>query len=367
MAIKIAERLRPYSHLPGTVCLVPGSPYAVQVFPTLIRLYRLDKAELEKIGEIALDIQGPLSNFTLQSDLEKGVIRVWGESPAGFVRYYISSHSQGKALFLHLEKAPANGMGLEKDGKKEELAAKQSLDLFSFCPLIGTDFQLPSLERLSLGSHKAQDWDLVRRRLDLKEILPVWHRLGQLLPNIPSPMPYDGGTASLLQSCAELINQQRGGESAVLWNQLFQAGFQSLLVPRLIDTDYQGFLSSMPAEDAPSPLFLLTEGARLIRRLFIEQEKALIRILPMLPPQFPSGRLLSVQLQGGSVLDLEWTKKTIRCLSLFVPSDQQLVFHFKKVKEFRLRKGKKEAASWLKTGETLFLEKNCHYFFDNFR
>ncbi len=35
MRIAIAQRLRPFSHIPGTTCVVPGSIYCVQILTRL--------------------------------------------------------------------------------------------------------------------------------------------------------------------------------------------------------------------------------------------------------------------------------------------------------------------------------------------
>ena len=63
MKIAIAERLKPFSHTPGVACLIPGTCWKVEAFPTLLR-----------IGEkydLPLPITGPVADFTLELDLEK--------------------------------------------------------------------------------------------------------------------------------------------------------------------------------------------------------------------------------------------------------------------------------------------------------
>jgi len=74
MKIKIAERLRPFSHTPGASCLIPGTCFAVTAFPTLLRIDQ---------HEIKLKLTGPVSNFTLQQDLEKNCVFVFGKAKEG--------------------------------------------------------------------------------------------------------------------------------------------------------------------------------------------------------------------------------------------------------------------------------------------
>lgn len=79
MHIEIAERLKPFSHFPGTSLILPGSAYQVQIFPCLIRIFHLRETFPVLITELTLNLQGPLQQFTVCNDLEKGRISVWEE------------------------------------------------------------------------------------------------------------------------------------------------------------------------------------------------------------------------------------------------------------------------------------------------
>ncbi len=224
MRITIKERLRPFSHTPGTRLLLPGTTQIVQIFP---------KGEKD-VGH---------KHFLVTQDLERGRILVVGDKG----RYEITGEGR------------------------------------------------PPLERLSLGSHKKQDWDLVTRRLDLAEILPVWFSLGQWTPPVPyTPAP------SLLEEGDFLA--------------AFRAGFSDLFVPRNTDLQHHGF-------DLPpivgDPLALLTEGAKKIRALFIEEGERL-SLLPHLPLKFHAGRMTGLQTKWGE-LSIEWSKKRLR-RALLIPS-----------------------------------------------
>jgi hypothetical protein len=293
MQIKIAERLHPFSHQSGTFCLIPYTTWEVQVFPT--RLYFRDlitKKEFEK----HLPIKGPIHNFTIELDLEQGCVRVFGKTSEGYMEYAIAKN---RLKF--------------KKGHEELLP-------------IEVHALADSKERLSLGMHRSQDWDAVKRRLDLREIFPVWLRLAALVPEGEAEAIPPIGTPALLLRCKAAIERGDKVQIVPLFTQLFQAAFQGIFAPRLLDEHFLGIAPE--GRPACSPLILLHEGARLIRSLFIQGEA----ILPLLPPEFHSGRYLMEEMA------LEWSKKTIKKIILKSKADRQVQLRLQRqIHSFRLR------------------------------
>jgi hypothetical protein len=378
MQITIAERLRPYSHSIGLSYLLPGSCFQIQVFPCLIRLFDLAHSDPIKQGELVLDLRGPVKHFTVSNDLERGCLCVWGETQLGFVRYLLFSQEGGKRLGLFLEKGPQEGIHLANGSDSIQLHPLQGVSLSlesglqqKMMPMIKekvikTAYMAPQGNRLSLGNHKAQDWDLVRRRLNLVEIFPVWNRLGQLIPLRQSQDLLYVGTATLLKVCEEAILKGKPEDLAENFLALFQSGFHGLLAPRLVDDHYQGIVLTPKISSELSPLCLLTKGRELIERLFIHKQDKTIQILPALPPEFHHGRFTHVQLEEG-VLDIEWSKKTIRRLNFYSEKEQEVHFEFRKqIKSCRIRQRKGDKGREILLGSPLSVEKNCYYFFDNF-
>lgn len=323
MWIKIAERLRPFSHLPGAVCLLPGMGCTVQAFPTLLR-----------VGgdwEMALEIAGPVRNFTVQQNLEEGRVTVFGTSPAGFFRYHVVA-LEGE-IGIDFEKFPV---------------AKEGIKIPSAVVKGGA-----SAERLSLGSHKAQDWELLRRRGDLREIFPVWVKLGGGLPSPEERGIPSEGMFSLLRRCVDLVEEgNRTGLYQAFLN-LFQAGFYSMLTPRLRDDDYQGLVSLDPPGEG-SPLLLLKEGERLIRSLFFKEEGEELSLLPCLPVEFHSGRYLNLTTAKGDQLDIEWAKKSLRRAVVRPAGFHPLRLTFpKEIKTFRVRTALQERGDVLSAASPL--------------
>lgn len=320
MKIKIAERLKPFSHQPGTQLVLPHSHTVIEVFPTMIR------AEGK---EFPLPLSGPVKQFTVQLDLEKGCIWMWGFYREGYRRFCLWSEKG------NLQISQARG------DKKDATPA------------------LPTVhhERLSLGSHKKQDWCLVSRRCDLKEIIPHWLKLAQFLPEVDS---HDQGMVGLLNQ----IPYDKNSVYNDLCN-LFQLGYNGLLHPLLEDSLYHG-VQIPSVEGDPSPLALITLGAKKIRRLFIDQGETL-SILPCLPPEFHCGRFISIDLGGVGRLDIEWSKKMIRQMIFFSANDQEQTFTFQKeVKNFRLREISSNQGKMVPVGEAIKFKSQKTYHFDRF-
>ncbi|MES2344800.1 MAG: hypothetical protein V4494_02525, partial [Chlamydiota bacterium] len=170
MSIKIAERLKPFSHVPGICCPLPKSTAIVQVFPSLLRI--------QGVLDIELEIEGPVRGFTVEQDLEWGKISVYGHAQNGYIRYTIIQEEFG--IYVRFEKFPI---------LKEPIFIPHS-------SLQGVS----NYERLSLGMHKAQDFEMIKRRSDLKEVFPLWLKSASHLPEIPF-IPCSTGTPALLQVC----------------------------------------------------------------------------------------------------------------------------------------------------------------------
>jgi hypothetical protein len=168
MEINIAERLHPFSHRAGTSCLLPGSHFEIQVFPAKIIIRDSSQSLGPLLEEVCLDIQGPVEDFTVMQNLEKGFLQIWGHAANGFFRYRLHAIKDATQVGLFIEKASKDFLDLSNSSYIKLIDHVK--DIYHPLPV----------ERLSLGNHKIQDWDMICRRLDMKEIFPAWFRLGQL-------------------------------------------------------------------------------------------------------------------------------------------------------------------------------------------
>lgn len=357
MKFSINQKYRPYSHLPGTRMVLPGSGEEVEIYPTLIKLIGINE-------DVSLNIRGPINQFTVCNDLEKQQIIVWGVINDKWFRYLLVG-GNGQKIRLIIERSIEGVFSFEYRAQTHSLTGG---DFFDFGSSEVEFFPYPLFqgERLFLGNHKKQAWDQIKQRKDLTEIFPIWHRLGQLIPP-QLPTNEIGGTFELLRECQQSINDRSPELAIDKWINLFCAGFRGLLAPRSIDDEYLGLVRSPLTNSDCSPLVLLTEGALLIRSLFVKEDLGVITILPYLLPIFHCGSFVNVLLKSGEI-SIEWTKKTIRRLIFKAAEDQELAFVFRSdVRSFRLRsttnsKGKEQSSK-----DLLKVIKNHYYYFDNFR
>ncbi len=266
------------------------------------------------IKDQCLPVSGPVNGFTHQLDLEKGCICIYGHAKEGFFRDCVPPHPS-----------------------------------------------LPIVDRLFLGVDKAQDWDLIHRRADPAEYLPFWYRLGQMVPNHQATT----GTAVFLQEWRQHI--QAKDRIAVLdpVKNLFSCGFEGILTPRLEDTDHHGF-ALPPIQSKDNPLALLSEGAKLIRELFVSTNEQELHLLPVLPPEFHCGRLVGTA-TGPLTLSLEWSKKLIRRMIITTEIAGEWALQFQNpLQSFRLRHSPGDRGHRVECGSFLTLEPGVEYLFDCF-
>lgn len=313
--------MNPFSHSPGISFLLPGSVYEVQVFPTLICFYDLTTTERKKVKEIALEVDGPLSDFTVLQDLQRGCISVICDK----LRFHILPNCE-----LVYEKK-------------------------SHLPLIAK-------EELFLGSHKKKEWESIKKRLDFCEIFPIWQRLGSLL-SLPEAHS-EKGMFSLLNEVQAAIAAKKPEKILFFFKKLFLAGFKGAMVPRLNDDEHQGIVKEEETEI--SPLYLLSQGAELISSLFFTFDGKKVSILPNLPPQFFSGSFKNIGFQWG-ILDLEWSKKMVRSLTFRCQIEGEAFFNFdSSIETFRLRENLQEKGRVLNAKNGFLVEKGKTYLLDRF-
>ncbi len=337
MNITIAERLRPFSLTPGVSRILPGSSLVVQVFPTRIILKDVYGNELDRLE---VNVNGPVKDFTVQQDLEKGCVKVWGRAVNGYMRYFMAV-SEGKVI-VDVEKNPVD---------------KLLQGNFSYF----VEGRLPKtkipIERLSLGNHKKQDWDIVMRRGDIIEILPAWFRLGSMACGA------EGSGGALLDRCRDLISNKGKEELVDAFHNLFCACFDGILTPQYHDMKHQGLMSG----DIENPSVLLSGGARIIKSMFIQQHDNELLMLPVLPSDLHCGRFIRVSCGKLGRVDFEWTKKLMRRMTFYSDYTGELRFSFQRsLKNYRFRQGKRCEPS-VTCGETVNVEAGKVYYFDNFK
>lgn len=308
MTIAIAERLHPFSHEAGMRFLLPLSSFSVQVFPT--RLCFDDLKGIVPSFFVDLGFSGPIAQFTAELDLEQGVLRIFGRTQEGYMRYNVRTQADG--IWLTVEKIPTEKLicRISPSQTPRLLAQRESVQLF---PLLSAVLRIADRERLSLGNHKAQEWAGIGRRRDFKEIFPLWLRLSQWVAETAEEGK--GGNYSLLSTCKERVEKKDKEGVLKAFEPFFLSAFDGILVPRLCDTHYQGIPVGEEGEGPVLPL--LTEGAKLIRSLFFDIQPQEVAILPCLPADFSCGRIVGVKTPEQMQIDFEWTKKSLRQMRIY--------------------------------------------------
>ncbi len=339
MRIDIALRLKPFSHLPGTICVIPGTDVRVRVFPSRFYLFQADGA----FHEERIDIQGPVRGFTVEVDLEKQQTSVFGSDKRGFFHYYLKASKNGFIQQV-FDKGPSKILPIKSLGQ---------VVLYE--------------EKLSLGIHKHQKWEAIRERCDLREIFPFWLQCGQ---NTPKHFlsKESKGSLQLLRECEGLYSARERVFLKERLQHLVAVGFEGILNPRLHDPEYQGIISDEVVEDPCASLALLSQGAELIRNLFFVEMEGRWSILPCLLPQFVSGRFIKVKTMKEELLDIEWSNGVLRRLKITPTNTRRIELILpKELKGFRLRENMAEKGSMCHSTASLFLEEGKPLFLDRFQ
>ncbi len=306
MTLQIAARLKPFCHRPGAVCIVPFTSCQVQAFPTRLRFVDLLSG---KSWEERLDWKGPVEGFTVELDLERGCVALFGRTAEGFRRVWIEG---------------------------TEVRYKQ--------PAVKSG----DLERLSLGKHTKLDWDLVWRRMNLEEIVPILFRLGQLVPQSEAASP--------IFRFLEFSDKRKIASQLICF---LKAGFHGILAPRLEDEEFQGIVETGVSRG--SPLALLTEGYRVLRGLFFQEREGAFSLLPTLPPEFHAGRLVHLRSLQGDLLSFEWSKKVLRRAFLKPAVSREIFLCLQpSLQSYRINKKVRqnvEKPLLLEEGQTIFLDR----------
>lgn len=188
MSIKIAERFRPFTHVPGAKFILPGTNTTIQVYPTKVFV---------EGKEYTLTTQGVVDKFIAILDLEQGKVIVSGVASREFFRFAID------------QKGP-------QDVKE-------------------VDSHTPPLERLFLGCTKQQNFEKIYQRCDLSEVLPLWFFAGQYAPEASI-----GKGKSLLQELEKFIQSKEIVAVKNKFKEIFKVSFSSLLYPEAEDIHHLG-------------------------------------------------------------------------------------------------------------------------------
>jgi hypothetical protein len=312
---------------PGVKIPIPGSTLYAQVFPSLWRIFSASHTLLD---EGRIPVKGPLKRFVVFQNLSRGGVAVLSEQ----YKYYLSPQGFYTSSIADLPHS-------------------------SFYPG----------EYVSFGVHKHADLEKIRRRKDLKEILPFLFRHGVLLQK-QALQPLEKTEVSLLLKKLDEVIAEVDKENvyALLVNFIY-SGLSKTLLPRLYDEEYQGIVSEDPRQgNEEVPFALLRAAALSMQKIFIQEQEGVVTLLPVLPPEFPCGRWVGLSLDIGEI-SFEWTKKTIRRVVLKAHSSREIVVTSPGVRLCRFRieeQGKIISCKIKKNLEKVEIKAGTTYLWDRF-
>jgi hypothetical protein len=366
MKMTIAQRFHPFSHRPGNPCLLPLSTWKAIIYPTRLFFQHID--DPSKAFTLDLALQGPVKGFTIAVDLERGRIRVFGTTPKGYFSYAISRSSEG--ILFTFEKVPLAFLDCMSSSDKISRRLSNQETLLIRVPPEAASAAIPAT-RLSLGMHKSQDWDLVLRRFDLKEMLPFLMRFGATLPTL-SIRQETFGTFALLNQFRKACQSANKLEALIACEQWLRGSFTGILMPTLNDSLFQGlipFQDSIPENHSALPH--LIEGSHLIRSLFFQEKEEYWEFLPCLLPIFDSGRMIQLMTEQKEILAIEWSKHQIKKVVIHTHNQRKQVLKFpKEIRSFRFRQSLREKGITINLQTNRFeldLPPRVHLFLDRFK
>jgi hypothetical protein len=356
MKITILSKLKPFSHTPGLFCLIPGTFWAIRAYPTKLIFINLE--QLSDIYQVDLNIQGLVKNFTCIQDLEKGKVDIFGIEKRGYFRFEILATSAG--LELKLNRCFKDGLViLFNNLTSKQLYCKDTFMLGVNLTHLGCFSK--DVERVSLGNHKKQDWDLIIRRSDIKEIFPIWLKLGILLPDKEPPENHP-----LISELEKNIEIKDKLSIEKLFLKLFFSNFKGIMCPMRTPQNHLGIIPEQTYHF--SPFILLQKGATLIRRLFFHQDNDFLHILPCLPASLHCGRYINLQCDEIGTFDMEWSKKQIKKIKFRAKADKKICFKLQpKIRSFRVRSSLTSKGCDYQRDDEISLCAGRVYFFDRFR
>ena len=299
-----------FSFKPGVRLPLPGSDYVVQAFPTALRLFLCRSTGLEQVQELIFPKLGPVQGWIVFLDVMRRFLCMEGKGQSGFFRLRLEFSSE--RLALRSVKGP---MELCYEGQLISLE-KNELTFLGPLPVVSRPFPMP---RLLLGCNRAFNWDRISASPDMNEVLPLWYQFGcgSQLTNEPS--------STLFGSIVEAIRVKKRADILSGFDALFRAGTDGMFVPKKIDDRFLGY-ATPPWPDEMELSTVHSHVSSLIRSLFLTEEGSVVDLLPCLPKECASGRLLHEPLSSGHTISIEWRKGVLRQVLLRAAHDGLVTF-----------------------------------------
>ncbi len=278
-------------------------------------------------------------------------VQVEGSAGQGFVRYRICVSVDGVML-----KPASCDLRVIVNGIENTIAKGDTF------PLVEAPCSLPQFPspRLLLGCNKASNWDRISDAPTMDEVLPLWYQL--------SPQASEESLESSTTLFGAIVEAFKKKETSTILSTFatyFRAGMAGYFVPKRTDNLFLGYgIPLLPDEMSLQDVH--TGICTMVRSLFLREEGNIIEILPCLPKELVSGRLLHETLHSGHQIDIEWRKGRVRRVHLYAQHDGMVTVKADAVTATLRRLRSADRKTVFRLGEEIEVQEGKHYLLDNF-
>jgi hypothetical protein len=214
--------------------------------------------------------------------------------------------------------------------------------------------------RLHLGCNKTSNWDRIIDHPTLQEVLPFWYTIA-----LPHPEASFEISSTLFGSIVEAVCTHNTEHVLSTFETFFHVAIDGFFAPKRTDDRFLGY--SLPI--LPDDILLSSVHSSvctLIRSLFLQERGSIVDVLPCLPKEFASGRLLRETLSSGHQIDIEWRKGMVRRILLHATKDGAITISARaKTATLRPLQGNVRKKT-VNIGDVIEVEEGKRYLVDNF-
>jgi len=331
----------------GVDVFIPSTALIAKIFPSKL-----------VIGKhvIDFDIHGPITDFTVELNLEKGRVEWYLKCKEGFIAWHL--YALDTTIVLELRRGPQEGVNTYYE-KTICLEPRDKLTL-DISKRFGAK---KSFERLTCGISKKQEIEAIFSRKKIEEFLPFCFFVSQYAEQKVKKI--EGGIADMILLAEEAILAKNRIQLSKIFEEMFSISFYDLFVPTLEDRMHQNVFKNK-VKKGVIPFDLFGHWYHLIKKCFIDLKGSTLHLLPCLPKDIPCGTFSKIQFKDIEV-DLSWRKQRVLKMAVFAKKQTVLTLDLpEKAKSFRLRKNLKEKGLIYPIHQAVSLEANTLYYLDRF-
>ncbi len=385
--IDILKKHRPYTDKIGSKTPILGTKWEVEIFPARLVFTN----EGQKIN-VCFDLIGFIKNFHVfqelhankqrNGDLNLLEVKLNGDF---FLDYKIIIDKNSDILiyfkrmnFESIDCCIKYNDKIENDDIKDGLLnlkiyKQQRIKIIKVKEKI---FHPISMEKLYLGVDKKQNMELIYRRKNICEILPIWYSFSQRFASAECNFEKCDFVNDYFEEIKNYKQTSQNEKIGLAFLKCFFLSFKSFFSPKLFDDEYTALSScALNKRKNKEKNLIFYKSKEVIKEMFFKQsddnEVVIFSILPFLIKEFHCGRFININCEGLGVVSILWAKKIIKKIVFKSLKDFDLKLVFKNsfsIKSFRVRKNnRKDCGKVFFNTDIIKINKNQKYVFDRFQ